>query len=76
MPMRTDSDKAEKGRDESEMSAPHKEASVNAQVDCDEEVPAYSARDAWIREVHGEVQITVEGFEHEGSNVQNTGERS
>ena len=30
IPVRTDSDKAVKGGDESEMSAPHKEAAVNA----------------------------------------------
>ena len=72
MPVRTDRDKAEKGGDESDRSAPHKEAPVNAKVDCDEEVLACSAREAWIRELKGEVQITAEVFEQKRSNVQNT----
>ena len=76
MPVRTDRDKAEKGGDESDRSAPHKEMPVNAQVDCDEEVPACSAREAWIRGLKGEVQITTEVFEQEGSNVQNTGKET
>ena len=59
IPVRTDRDKVEKGGDESDRSAPHKEAAVNAQVDCDEEVHACSAREAWIREVQGVVQISL-----------------
>jgi hypothetical protein len=33
-------------------------------------------REAWIRGLKGEVQITAEVFEQEGSNVQNTGEET
>ena len=74
--MRTDSDKADKGGDESKRSAPHKETAVSAQLDCDEEVEACSEREAGIRKVQGEVQISAEKCEQEGSRaVQNTGDR-